>query len=109
MFALCDKILGKNIYKRSMNNIEPDLYPVDFESMISEVWLYVNPLTGKHAKSIKDGKKLAVFINERVGRKWEQGSETLKNMIGYAVTWDEMKLIADKETNTYYELFLDTN
>jgi hypothetical protein len=92
-----------------MNNIEPDLYTVDFESMISEVWLYVNPLTGKHAKSIKDGKKLAVFINERVGRKWEQGSETLKNMIGYAVTWDEMKLIADKETNTYYELFLDTN
>ena len=34
-----------------MNNAEPELYPVDFDNMIFDVWIYVNPLTGKHAKT----------------------------------------------------------
>jgi hypothetical protein len=50
-----------------MNDAKPELYPVDFQHIISDVWIYVNPLTGKHAKSSKTG-KLAVFINEEIGR-----------------------------------------
>jgi len=87
-----------------MNNAEPELYPVDYDNMISDVWLYVNPLTGKHAKTSK-GYKLAVFINEKVGRSWESISTALSGMIGYTATWDEMIDIANKQTGGSYELF----
>ncbi len=87
-----------------MNNLEPDLYPVDYDNMISDVWLYVNPLTGKHAKTTSAG-KLAVFINEKVGRSWETVSTALSGMIGYTATWDEMIDIANKQTGGSYELF----
>ena len=99
----------KIIYNNNMSRVEPQVYPIDFESMISNVWLYVNPLKGSHAKTSTNSKKLAVFINENVGRKWELKSNTLQGMIGYLVSWDEMKLIASKETNNRYELFLDTD
>jgi len=99
----------KIIYNINMSEVDPQVYPIDFESMISNVWLYVNPLKGCHAKTSTNGKKLAVFINENVGRKWELKSDTLQNMVGYLVSWSEMKLIASKETNNRYELFLDTD
>ena len=72
------------------------------------VWVYVNPLTGKHAKTSHD-KKLAVFVTEKVGRKYEDISVTLNGMVGYKATWDEMLDIASKETNGLYELFLNNN
>ena len=87
-----------------MNNAEPELYPVDFQNMISDVWVYVNPLTGKHAKSSKTG-KLAVFLNEEIGRSWESVSTALKGMVGYVVTWDEMIEISNNQTGGEYELF----
>lgn len=87
-----------------MNNVEPELLPVDFESMIFDVWIYVNPLTGKHAKTTNTG-KLAVFVNEEVGRSWETISTALTGMIGYKATWDEMIDIATKQTGGQYELF----
>lgn len=87
-----------------MNNAEPELYPVDFLSMISDVWIYVNPLTGKHAKSTKTG-KLAVFLNEEIGRSWETISTSLQGMIGYTATWDEMIEISNKQTGGEYELY----
>jgi len=87
-----------------MNNPEPELYPVDFISMISDVWLYVNPLTGKHAKSTITG-GLAVFLNEEIGRSWETKSNALRNMIGYTATWDEMIEISNNQTGGEYELY----
>jgi hypothetical protein len=87
-----------------MNNLEPELLPVDFQSMISDVWVYVNPLTGKHAKTTSTG-KLAVFLNEEIGRSWEKISTALTGMIGYTATWDEMLEISNSQTRGEYELF----
>ena len=91
-----------------MNNVEPELLPVDFESMIFDVWIYVNPLTGKHAKTTNTG-KLAVFLNEEIGRSWETTSTALKGMVGYKATWDEMIEIATNQTGGQYELFTARN
>jgi len=91
-----------------MNNPETELLPVDFESMIFDVWIYVNPLTGKHAKTTKDG-KLAVFLNEEIGRSWETISTALSDMVGYKATWDEMIEIANNQTGGEYELFTAHN
>jgi hypothetical protein len=87
-----------------MNNAEPELYPVDFQNMLFDVWLYVNPLTGKHAKTTKN-RKLAVFLNEEIGRSWETISTALKGMVGYKATWDEMIDISNSQTGGEYELF----
>jgi hypothetical protein len=87
-----------------MNNLEPELLPVDFQSMISDVWIYVNPLTGKHAKTTSTS-KLAVFLNEDIGRSWEKISTALTGMIGYTATWDEMLEISNSQTRGEYELF----
>lgn len=87
-----------------MNNADPELYPIDFEHMISNVWIYVNPLTGKHAKSTKTG-KLAVFLNEEIGRSWETISTALNGMVGYNATWEEMIEISNKQTGGEYELY----
>ena len=91
-----------------MNNVEPELLPVDFESMIFDVWIHVNPLTGKHAKTTNTG-KLAVFLNEEIGRSWETTSAALKGMVGYKATWDEMIEIATNQTKGQYELFTTNN
>jgi hypothetical protein len=91
-----------------MNNVEPELLPVDFESMIFDVWIYVNPLTGKHAKTTNTG-KLAVFLNEEIGRSWETISTALSGMVGYKATWDEMIEIASNQTGGQYELFTAHN
>jgi hypothetical protein len=87
-----------------MENVETDISVIDMEKMIFDVWIYVNPLTGKHAKTTKAG-KLAVFVNEEVGRSWETISTALTGMIGYKATWDEMIEIANKQTGGEYELF----
>ena len=91
-----------------MNNAEPELLPVNFQSMISDVWVYVNPLTGKHAKTTSTG-KLAVFLNEEIGRSWEKISTALTGMIGYTATWDEMLEISSSQTRGEYELFTAHN
>ena len=91
-----------------MNSVEPELLPVDFESMIFDVWIYVNPLTGKHAKTTSTG-KLAVFLNEEIGRSWETISTALSGMVGYKATWDEMIEIANNQTGGQYELFTAHN
>jgi hypothetical protein len=91
-----------------MNNVEPELLPIDFQHLISNVWIYVNPLTGKHAKTTKDG-KLAVFLNEEIGRSWEIISTALTGMVGYTATWDEMIEISNKQTGGKYELFTTHN
>lgn len=91
-----------------MNDTEPDLYPVDFHNMLFDVWIYVNPLTGKHAKTTNTG-KLAVFLNEEVGRSWESVSTALKGMVGYTATWDEMIEISNIQTGGQYELFTTYN
>ena len=91
-----------------MNSVEPELLPVDFENMIFDVWIYVNPLTGKHAKTTNTG-KLAVFLNEEIGRSWETISTALSGMVGYKATWDEMIEIATNQTGGEYELFTTHN
>lgn len=91
-----------------MNNAEPELRPIDYDNMIFDVWIYVNPLTGKHAKTTSTG-KLAVFINEEIGRSWETFSTALKGMVGYKATWDEMIEIANNQTGGQYELFTTHN
>ena len=62
-----------------MERVEEEISVVDIEKMISDVWLYVNPLTGKHAKTSHD-KKLAVFVTEKVGRRY-QGSVSNRSAI----------------------------
>jgi hypothetical protein len=91
-----------------MNNAEPELRPVDYDNMIFDVWIYVNPLTGKHAKTTNTG-KLAVFLNEDIGRSWETISTALSGMVGYKATWDEMIEIATNQTGGQYELFTACN
>ena len=91
-----------------MNNAEPELRPVDYDNMIFDVWIYVNPLTGKHAKTTNTG-KLAVFLNEEIGRSWETISTALSGMVGYKATWDEMIEIANNQTGGQYELFTAHN
>jgi hypothetical protein len=91
-----------------MNNAEPELRPVDYDNMIFDVWIYVNPLTGKHAKTTSTG-KLAVFLNEEIGRSWETISTALSGMVGYKATWDEMIEIATNQTGGQYELFTAHN
>jgi hypothetical protein len=91
-----------------MNNAEPELRPVDYDNIIFDVWIYVNPLTGKHAKTTSAG-KLAVFLNEEIGRSWESMSTALKGMVGYKATWDEMIEIATNQTGGQYELFTACN
>ena len=91
-----------------MNNAEPELRPVDYDNMIIDVWIYVNPLTGKHAKTTNTG-KLAVFLNEDIGRSWETISTALSGMVGYKATWDEMIEIATNQTGGQYELFTARN
>jgi len=87
-----------------MESTEQEISVVDVEKMIFDVWIYVNPLTGKHAKTT-NGNKLAVFINEEVGRSWETKSTALSGMVGYKASWDEMIEIAIKQTQGQYELF----
>ena len=91
-----------------MNNAEPELRPVDYDNMIFDVWIYVNTLTGKHAKTTNTG-KLAVFLNEDIGRSWETISTALSGMVGYKATWDEMIEIATNQTGGQYELFTARN
>ena len=91
-----------------MNNAEPELRPVDYDNVIFDVWIYVNPLTGKHAKTTNTG-KLAVFLNEEIGRSWETISTALSGMVGYKATWDEMIEIATNQTGGQYELFTARN
>ncbi len=83
--------------------LEPDVIN---SSIKHSVFLYVNPLTGKHASLNNNTKKLAVFNNELVGRQYETISDTLKKMIGYYVLWDEMISISNIETGGLYELYL---
>jgi hypothetical protein len=70
-----------------------------------EVFIYVNPLKGKHISINKSIKSLAVFKDEKLGRQFETISDTLKKSIGYYVLWDEMLDIASQECEGRYELF----
>ena len=74
---------------------------------IPEVFVYVNPLTGKHAK-YKVHDCLVVFVSEEVGRSWEKISKTLRNQIGHYVGWAEMLSIASNETQGKYEFIRDS-
>ncbi len=83
--------------------------PIELKNQLDlppDVFVYVNPLTGKHAKTKADS-KLAVFKNEALARKWEKKSNILKDMVGYYCKWQEMLGIANKETSGQFEYFLD--
>ena len=66
-----------------------------------DVWVYVNPLTGKHIKTTNT-KRLAVFNTKESAHSWEILSFTLQNNICYEVSWDEMICIANKEAGGNY-------
>ena len=65
------------------------------------VWVYVNPLTGKHCKT-SGTNKLAAFRSRESAMSWEPDSKTLQKNICYEVSWDEMISIANKEAGGYY-------
>jgi hypothetical protein len=65
------------------------------------VWVYVNPLTGKHCKTTGTN-KLAAFKNRESAMSWEPISKTLQKNICYEVSWDEMISIANKEAGGNY-------
>ena len=50
-----------------------------------ELFIYVNPLTGKHISINNKIKSLAVFRDESIGRQFETISDTLRKSIGYYV------------------------
>lgn len=87
----------------SDTELKPD---IQIPSIKHKVFLYVNPLTGKHASLNKTTKILAVFNNELIGRQYETISDTLRKMVGYYVEWDEMIDICNKETGGLYEIYL---
>jgi len=70
-----------------------------------EVFIYVNPLRGRHISLSTKNKTLAVFKDEQVGRQYETISDTLRKSIGYYVLWDEMIDIASQECEGRYDLF----
>jgi hypothetical protein len=70
-----------------------------------EVFIYVNPLRGRHISINQSTKTLAVFKDKQVGRQYETISDTLRKSIGYYVLWDEMIDIASQECEGRYELF----
>ena len=86
---------------------EEKISPVSLLNDITsgEVFIYVNPLKGKHISINQSIKSLAVFKDEQVGRQFETISDTLKKSIGYYVLWDEMLDIASQECEGRYELF----
>ena len=86
---------------------EEKISPVSLLNDITsgEVFIYVNPLKGKHISINQSIKSLAVFKDEQVGRQFETISDTLKKSIGYYVLWDEMLDIANQECEGRYELF----
>ena len=86
---------------------EEKISPVSLLNDITsgEVFIYVNPLKGKHISINQSIKSLAVFKDEEVGRQFETISDTLKKSIGYYVLWDEMLDIASQECEGRYELF----
>ena len=65
------------------------------------VWVYVNPLTGKHCKTTGTN-KLAAFKTRESAMSWEPDSRTLQKNICYEVSWDEMISIANKEAGGVY-------
>ena len=65
------------------------------------VWVYVNPLTGKHCKTTGTN-KLAAFRTRESAMSWEPDSKTLQKNICYEVSWDEMISIANKEAGGVY-------
>jgi hypothetical protein len=71
------------------------------QSLSPDVWVYVNPLTGKHCKTTGTS-KLAAFRTRESAMSWEPDSKTLQKNICYEVSWDEMISIADKETGGNY-------
>jgi hypothetical protein len=84
--------------------------PIEFLNLgleLPEVFIYVHPLTGKHAK-FKAYDCLAVFVSEEVGRSWEKISKTLRNQVGHYVEWGEMLTIAQNECQGQYEFIRDT-
>jgi len=85
-----------------MTEAQEDIDLLD-DVISKECWLYVNPLTGKHAKSNTADSPLAVFKDENIGRAYEIKSDILKGMIGYYAIWDEMLHIARKETSGKYD------
>lgn len=76
----------------------------DVNHLPTVVFLFVSPLKGTHAKC-NVTHKLAVFPNEQAARSWEGVSKTLKNMVGYDATIEEMLDIASKETGGFYAYF----
>lgn len=92
-----------------MNELETE-FEWKFENYdIREVWLYVNPLTGRYARLREGIEPLAVFSNENIGRAYETKSDILRNMIGHYVNWEEMLSIAKEKTNGNYELILEVS
>jgi len=85
--------------------------PIELRNQLSlppDVFLYVKPLTGIHAKTSQT-RRLAVFKNDEIGRLWEKRSDSLKTMVGYWATWEEMLEIAKSQTGGKFEFFRDCN
>jgi hypothetical protein len=74
---------------------------IDKNTESGSVWVYVNPLTGKHCKTTGTN-KLAVFKTRESAMSWEPDSRTLQKNICYEVSWDEMISIANKEAGGVY-------
>ncbi len=92
------------LYNSGMISIEEAPLLLDHDINV-EVFIYVNPITGKHISFNKLPSTLAVFISELQARECENISNCLRNSIGYYVSWEEMLTIANKECGGRYELF----
>lgn len=92
-----------------MNKTKDDILLDLNKSKSREVWLYVNPLTGRYARLRYVSETLAVFKNENIGRAYELTSDILKTMIGHYVPWEEMLEIANDKFNGLYELISEVS
>lgn len=67
----------------------------------NEVWMYVNPITGRYARMRKADITVA-FSNEEAGRRYENISKILQGMVGHYVSREELIEIANIQTEGRY-------
>ena len=69
------------------------------EKREKQYWTYVDPIKGKYSLSNTDPAALVLFPNEEEGRKLEQRSKCLRELVGHYVTAQEAKEIAESESD----------
>jgi len=85
--------------------LETDKFTYDLQDLNSSLVFIVSlsNVTGRHIKVSKTG-ALAVFTNIQTFEHFKSGSQVAKDSSPYEVTFQQMKDIANKESDGFYEI-----